>query len=212
MKILFIHRSVGRNLMVEGGLRDLLQERGVALDDYNNNNGILTASDGSIAANAIKMPGNNTNPDNLAQYFMNWDGLLGDYELIVVKSCYPNSRIKDDTQLKLVQQSYQAIFEAFAAHERCLKLLTSPPLRPGFTNRAQADFADRLNKWLLDSQNEYVQVLDFHALLAEEEGRNRGMLCREYRRWLPFDNHPNRKANQELAVVVAEFVAGNLPE
>lgn len=206
MKALFIHRSVGHNLIVEGKLREHLQVSGVELDDYDNNNATLTASDNSVIANLPAIPGNNTNPDNLAQYFTSWDKRLEDYDLIIIKSCYPNSRIKNEAQLASIQQSYQDIFEAFHSRQKRVALLTSPPLRPLFTNKLEAELVSRLNEWLLAKADEYVHVLDFHGLLAESKGQHEGMLRGDYRRLLPFDNHPNKKANKELAPLVAKFI------
>ncbi|NCU38678.1 hypothetical protein EOL96_06535 [Candidatus Saccharibacteria bacterium] len=209
MKTLFIHRSVGQNLIAEGRLRELLHAYDIALDDYDNNTGTLTAYDNSTITNSITIPGNNTNPDNLAQYFKKWDELLENYDSIMVKSCYPNSHIKNESQFKKMQQSYVAVFEAFMSHRKQVVLLTSPPLRPLFTNREEARLVAKLNEWLLGSVNQYVRVLDFHALLAEPRGRHMGMLHRDYRRLLPYDNHPNKKANREIAPLVANFLAAN---
>lgn len=207
MKALFIHRSVGHNLIVEGNLPELLGKHGIELDDYDNNSGTLTKANGSALSNAITIPGNNTNPDNLEQYFINWDTILDNYDLIIIKSCYPNSHIKNGDQLKKIQESYQTIFEVFKAHRKQLILLTSPPLRPLFTNQQEATLIGKLDEWLVGNEATYVRVLDFHALLANSRGKHRSMLRREYRRWLPFDNHPNKKANQQIAPLVAEFIA-----
>ncbi len=209
MKALFIHRSVGHNLIAEGRLRELLQASHVELDDYDINNGTLTTSDNSVIANWITIPGNNTNPDNLAEYFTNWDKHLDDYDLVLIKSCYPNSHVKDEAQLAAIQRAYQAIFEAFRSQKKRLALLTSPPLRPLFTNKRESELAKKLNEWLLSRVNQRVHILDFHRLLAEPKGRHEGMLRRDYRRLLPFDNHPNKKANKELAPLVAKFISAN---
>lgn len=207
MKALFIHRSVGHNLIIEGQLRELLRTNNVALDDYDNNNGTLTKADSSITMNVITIPGNNTNPDNLASFFMNWTQTLDGYDLIIIKSCYPNSHIKDKNESESIKRSYQKVLDAFMTHQKQLILLTSPPLRPLFTNKREANFVRTLNEWLLSSSGKNIHVLDFHALLAEPNGRHKGMLRRDYRRLLPFDNHPNKKANREVAPLVANFIA-----
>jgi hypothetical protein len=66
MKALFIHRSVGRNLIEQGQLRDLLALKGVTLHDYDNNSDTLTQANGRTSKTTLKIPGNNTNPDNLS--------------------------------------------------------------------------------------------------------------------------------------------------
>ena len=206
MKVLFIHRSVGHNLIIQGKLRELLRAQDVALDDYDNNTGVFTNADHTIFERAIAIPGNNTNPDNLAQYFTGWDDLLDRYDSIIIKSCYPNSHIKNEAQLVAMQRAYSAIIDSFTLRQKQLIVLTSPPLRPLLTNRREAEFTGKLSECLLGSVSVYVSVLDFHALLAEPSGRHKGMLRKEYRRLLPFDNHPNAKANIEVAPLVANFI------
>ena len=87
-KALFIHRSVGHHLIEQGDLRKLFAAKDVAFDDYDNNSGVLTRSDDSTSNNEITMPGNNTNPDNLAEFFMGWPGMLNDYDLIMILRLY----------------------------------------------------------------------------------------------------------------------------
>lgn len=199
MKVLFIHRSVGHHLIEQGNLRKLLSGKGVALDDYDNNSGILTHSDGSTLNNTITMPGNNTNPDNLAEFFADWPDLLSNYDLIMIKSCYPNSHIKDGAQLRRIKDNYNSIIKSFDDHDKQLLILTSPPLRPPLTTKTEAQLSSELADWLVSSSSKSVQVFDFHHLLSETHGRHKGMLKREYRRLLSFDNHPNKKAHQAIA-------------
>lgn len=209
MQALFIHRSVGHNLITQGKLRELLRANDVALYDYDNNTGILTNADNSISERAITIPGNNTNPDNLARYFASWDDQLDRYDLIIIKSCYPNSHIKNEAQLAAMQRAYTTIIEAFTSRQKRLIVLTSPPLRPLFTNSCEAELAGKLSVWLLGNVSAYASVLDLRALLAEPTGRHKGMLRKDYRRLLPFDNHPNKRANIEAAPLVANFIATN---
>lgn len=204
MKILFIHRSVGHHLIEQGQLRELLGDKGVTLDDYDNNSGVLRRSDGSTSNNTITMPRNNTNPDNLAEFFGDWPDLLNSYDLIMIKSCYPNSHIKDEAQLNGIKDSYTSIMKSFASHNKQLLILTSPPLRPLLTNQTEAQLANELADWLVSSSTNNIRVFDFHHLLAETNGKHQGMLKREYRRLLPFDNHPNQKAHQTIAPMLVE--------
>lgn len=207
MKILFIHRSVGHNLIKEGDLRPLLKQHDIELDDYDNNLGELTHSGGTVSKGDIVMPGNNTNPDNLADYFSNWKELLDSYDTIMIKSCYPNSHVKDEQQLETIKAQYTSIIDAFRKHNKPLIILTTPPLRPLFTNETEAMLANKLTAWLVDSADKQLAVIDFHNLLAEETGRHNGMLKSNFRRLLPFDNHPNRKANRLLGPQIVGLIA-----
>jgi|JI6StandDraft_1071083.scaffolds.fasta_scaffold14124_5 hypothetical protein len=206
MKALFIHRSVGRNLIEQGQLRDLLALKGVTLHDYDNNSDTLTQANGRTSKTTLKIPGNNTNPDNLSEFFSRWSDVLNEYDLVIIKSCYPNSHIKDTDQLIKTQESYLSIIKSFKAHGNRLLILTTPPLRPIMTNKLEAKLANALADWLVSVTDDDVQVFDLHHLLAEEAGASRGTLKRKYRRLLPFDNHPNKKANQEIAPLLAATI------
>jgi hypothetical protein len=197
MRILFIHRSVGRHLLKYGNLRKLLNGHDIRLDDYNNNDGTLTYDDGKSVENIIRMPGNNTNPDNLADFFKSWPDVLNGYDLMMIKSCYPNSHIKNKAQLDKVKQSYSSIIKSFKERNKKLFILTTPPLRPLFTNPTEAKLSSNLADWLMDQLK--TNAFDMHHYYSEVSGRNKGMLKPEYRRLTPWDNHPNRKAHKSAA-------------
>ncbi len=206
MKVLFIHRSVGRDIIKQGKLRDVLAEQGIMLDDYDNNSGLLTLHTGETLKNTITIPGNNTNPDNLASFFNAWSPVLDDYDLVVIKSCYPNSHIKDESELEEIKESYAQIIQSFVGRNKQLLILTSPPLRPLLTNEIEARLSSQLAYWLVSRSSENIEIFDFHHALSEPEGRHAGMLKRSYRRLLPFDNHPNRKAHIVIAPQVAKKI------
>ena len=208
MRMLFIHRSVGRDLLEEGNFRKLLNAWYIRLDDYDNNSGVLTYDDGTAARGAIAMPGNNTDPDNLAAFFAGWPELLNTYDAIIVKSCYPNSRIKNTAALETVQTQYISMLASCKAHGKLLIILTTPPLRPLRTSAREATLASQLASWLVDlsDSDDGLYVFDFHHALAEPSGPQAGMLKRAYRRTAPWDNHPNALAHQTLAPLIADFI------
>lgn len=208
-KVLFIHRSVGHNLIKQGNLRELLEAKGIALDDYDNNSGILTQDDANILNNTITIPGNNTNPDNLEKFFSEWPDILNSYDLIMIKSCYPNSHIRNESQLSQVMGHYSSILKSFNYHKKRLLILTTPPLRPLLTNRKEAHLSSELADWLVLESSADIKIFDLHRLLAETDGRHVGMLKQDFRRLIPFDNHPNRKANRTIALKLAEFIELN---
>jgi len=207
MKALFIHRSVGHHLIEQGDIRNLLKNQNIEFDDYDNNLGILTDSGGDTHYGVIVMPGNNTNPDNLAQFFTEWPDVLNNYNLIIIKSCYPNSHIKSEEQLNMIKGSYAAIFKSFKQHNKKLFILTSPPLRPLFTNKMEAQLSSDIAHWLVSFSSDVIRVFDFHHLLSESKGRHKSMLKKEYRRLLPFDNHPNQKAHQFIGPKLVEMIS-----
>jgi len=206
-KVLFIHRSVGKHLLRYGRLRSLLNAQGVSLDDYNNNEGLLTRNDGSTVSNAIEMSDNNTNPDNLAKFFKSWPNILNGYDVVVIKSCYPNSHVKDAAQLETIKASYTSIIDSFNKRSRSLLMLTTPPLRPLFTNQTEAKLANELADWLVLQTQGNIHVFDLHHLYAADSGRHVGMLKLKYRRLLPWDNHPNRWAHRVAGPKIVDMMS-----
>lgn len=204
MKALFIHRSVGKHLMHYGKLRFRLNAKNIEIDDYNNNTGTLTHNDGRSEISTTLIPGNDTTPSNLDDLFKKWNKTLNDYDLIIIKSCYPNSRIKDKEQLEQIKGHYQNIIKACAAQNIRLLILTTPPLRPSSTNNTEVKFADALATWLMRQANNNSQVFNFRKLLTN----NRGMLKASYRHWsIPWDNHPKAKAHRVISPLLVKYIA-----
>ena len=119
------------------------------------------------------------------------------YDVLVLKSCYPNSNIQSDEQLEMAKDYYQSIasFMQTKPHTKLL-LLTSPPLRRSRTTRENAKRAQQLHVWLSEQDfGSTVCVFDFYSKLADATGQ----LRRDYQRLMPFDSHPNAKASQVIA-------------
>jgi len=178
----------------------------VKLDDYDNNTGIFTRHDYSISFGDLEILGGNTNPDDFDNLFKVWPTLLNKYDLIMIKSCYPNSHIKSREQLEEIEAHYLSIFKSFVSHKKDLLILTSPPLRPLFTNSNEAALSSELADWLVKNAPKHVKVFDLHHKLSEENGRHKGMLKRKFRRFALWDNHPNRKANKIITPKICELV------
>jgi hypothetical protein len=203
MHMLFIHRSVGAHLIRYGDLRAKLNAQDIQFDDYDNNLGTLTHDSGTTDSSAISISGNNTNPDNLEAFFSQWNNILDDYDLVMIKSCYPNSHIKSDKQLEKVKRQYQRIIKAFIDHKKQLLILTTPPLRPFMTNKAEAQRANKLAAWLMSQAKDNIHVFDFRKLLVNDQG----MLKASYRhRFMPWDNHPKAKAHIAIAPQIIDFI------
>jgi hypothetical protein len=142
-RVLFIHRSVGRNLLHDGRVRELLGANAtVSLDDYDQNIDVL-ASGNTRQKLGLIFPGNDTKPQDYAAIFSTVISnahapilkLALDYDVIVIKSCYPNSHIVSDAQLEEIKGHYQSIADYFAKlPTKQLIILTSPPLVPFKTN------------------------------------------------------------------------------
>ena len=195
LKAIFIHRSVGNNLLKDGDLRNIVlkvcAETGIDIDfkDINNNT-------------TKGIPGDDTTPKDYAVYFKEH---ACDEDIVIIKSCYPNNTIDSDATLQQLKETYLEIAKSYLAKSKGkLLIMTTPPLRPIRTNSEHAKRAQTLAKWLsVQSFGKRVSVFDFYALLADDSG----VLRKEYRRLLPWDNHPNNIASQSIAPKLASRIA-----
>lgn len=212
-KILFLHRSVGENLINDGKMYGLIAVHSdVMLSDFNQNTSVLRDAKSSRKTD-MTMPGGNTTPRDFAALFR--DGFqsplkdfIMEFDVIVIKSCYPNSNIKSGGELHVIQNHYRSIAQYFAQHtDKQLVILTSPPLIPLLTRRANATRARELAYWLSRTRfGENVGIFNLFDELANDSGTQANMLRREYRRVLPFDSHPNKLASQTIAPKLIQFI------
>lgn len=209
-QILFIHRSVGENLVVDGNIYSLIDKKTFNFSDLNQNNGRLRNNFGIKKTNLTNCL-ENTTPKDLAVLFSQKTSQLKDYalthDIIVIKSCYPNSNIKSEMELAQVKQNYRHIFQFFTNVSAKLVILTSPPLRFNKTNIENAKRARELSEWLIKNQSDSVYVFNLFDLLAETEQKRANTLKRSYQRFWFFDSHPNKIANQQIAPKFIRFLS-----
>lgn len=216
--VLFIHRSVGQNIIRDGAIYDLVEKSGreFLLSDFNQNTGMLTDWNKPPRQTGWTFSGNDTTPADYAQLFSNerlrsGDSMLKailDHDLIAIKSCYPNSNIRSDRELATLQTNYQQITSFFAQQTRKkLIILTSPPLLWYMTTEANAARARKLSRWLVSTDfGPNIFVYDLFDDLASKPGELQANTLRKaYRRWLPFDPHPNARASRAIAPRVIAF-------
>lgn len=201
IKILFIHRSVGNNLIQDGDVYELMKSHdSVRLSDFNQNTGVLRDNTGNKDTD-MKMPGGDTHPENYARLFSNGHSsalktFVMNFDIVIIKSCYPNSNIKSGKELEQIKEYYTSITKFFVKANKKLLILTSPPLSPTSTNPENATRARQLALWLSDqSFGVNIDVFDFFDLLAAQDN----MLRKAFRRLIWLDNHPNKKASMEIA-------------
>ena len=216
--LLFIHRSVGRNLINDGEMYRLVREIGqpFILSDFDQNTGLLQSDSVPPKQTGWHFPNNDTKPASYAalfseERFNDKDPLLRAilaYDIIAIKSCSPNSNIHTETELRALQQLYQRITAFFARqHSKRLIVLTSPPLMPLMTTKANAARARMLTDWLTHiTFAPNIFVFDLFNELAVPAGQQQAnTLRRGYRRFIPFDSHPNASANRAVAPKVVDF-------
>lgn len=188
----------------------------VALSDYNQNTDVLTSSNGEKREMGFIFPGNNTRPQDLSSIFSEnaskqYKSIQGEalrYDIVAIKSCYPNSNIASDEEFEIIKQRYVAICNFFTKQNKTLIILTSPPLTPLMTKPDKAKRARELSDWLANTDfGANVKVFNlFDLLAAPSDERQANMLKKEYRRWLPTDSHPNVRSSKEIAPQFVKFL------
>ena len=217
--IIFIHHSVGHNLIEQGKLREQFQQLGYSFWDQDYMEIGLTGPDGKPTGYSYDIPGDNTDIDGYAAIFqqpiyglpINAFSAFLQHEVIIFKSCYPNSQIDDDVTLELRKQEYLQIRRGIDQHQdKVFILLTSPPLNPAETNPNSAKRARILSNWL--SSKEFLAgysnlfVFDYFSYLAENDPKSYefDMLKKIFRDGI--DSHPNKLANEQIAPILVEFL------
>ncbi len=218
--VIFLHHSVGRYLIEQGGVRERLSEAGYRFWDHDYNYIGITDPSGALTGYSYGVPDDNTNPDGLAALFAQplhelplnaFSGLM-QHEVILFKSCFPVSNIRSDEQLEQYKQWYLAMREVMDDHpDHLFIVLTPPPLNPSATTPEAAARARAFADWLLSDEylegHPNVATFDLFGALAEDDPASPevNMLRADYRRD-GEDSHPNETANREVGPRLADFI------
>ena len=218
--IIFLHHSTGQGLITEGNVRPLLTELGYQFWDHGyNHTGLVDPAGNALGAN-YRIPGmrgrGDTDVNGLARLFSqpvtepatNAFSRLLQHEVIIVKSCFPNSAIKDEAMQQQFQDWYVQMRDAMDQHpDRIFIIVTSPPLHPAQTNVEEARRARAVSGWLKSAT--YLQghpnvfVFDFFDLLADPVT---DMLREAYQRPGEPNSHPNLLANETTGPRFVAFI------
>jgi len=219
---IFIHHSVGRYIIRVGNLRARLS--GTSPDglplfdlwDHDYNERGLSDATGKALGRAFPIPDDNTDPDGLLSMLRilkaGDSGLseLKKFDLVIMKSCYPNSKIHDDKRVDELHDIYSEIFDIVSTLDGTYVLLTSPPVCSFVTNKDEAARAREVAAWLVSTAKPgNAQVFDLFSLLSHPRGPHAGMLRTEYRWPLPWESHPNPLGSRAAAAGITKFL-GNL--
>lgn len=223
--VIFLHHSIGQNLIAQGNVRALFAQRGYQFWDHDYNTIGLTRPDGTRTRTSYDIPelapgirgGGNTDPEGLAALLAqpvhsppdNAFSRLMQHEVLILKSCYPNSKIASDEALARLKALYLQMRAAMDQHpDRLFILLTTPPVHPAATTPEEAARARALARWL--ASDEFVKghpnvfVFDLFDLLADPAT---DMLRPAYQHASqPPDSHPNALANRTIGPLFVEFV------
>jgi hypothetical protein len=136
-------------------------------------------------------------------------GRLMQHEVIIVKSCFPNSAIEDEEKQRQTQEWYLQMRDSIDAHpDRVFIIVTSPPLHPLATNPEDAARARVVANWL--SSDAFLEnhpnlfVFDFFDLLADSDSNTLRTVYQISSS--EADSHPSRLANEEIGPLFVDFV------
>ena len=219
-KMVFLHHSVGRNILYEGGLRDSLLEMGILVKGATYGDDIGQKTDivdwwPKFQKDMNRILGFKAHPN------LYYDSDVSN-DIVMFKSCFPNSNIEgegsgsgDPLSSERTTANYKTAFFKIAEEinkhpDRLFVYVTSPPLVPEKTSPENATRARDFNNWLMTEYlPEYEKtsglsnlvIFDLFDALADESG----FLKKEYRRPEPGDSHPNEQANKAIASKYMEF-------
>jgi hypothetical protein len=223
--IIFLHHSVGANLIDEGNLKNLFSERGYDFWDHSYNWPGLRDPAGKMLGFSYNVPNDNTDPDGLAAIFtqplydlpLNTFSALMQHQVIAFKTCYPTSNIKSDETLAKIKAHYLSIRDAIDQHpDKLFIVLTQPPLNPAETDRAAATRARAFSDWVMSDEfsegHPNLYAFDLFDQLADKDSNSAeySMLRADYRSG--GDSHPNRVANEAIAPLFVEFVTNAIEQ
>ncbi len=217
--VVFLHHSTGRNLINQGKVRQRLTEAGFQFWDHDYNWEGLIQPSGARTGYSYGIPGDNTDPDGLAQLFAQrvypwplnaFSGLM-QHEVITFKSCFPASNITGQEELEQYKAWYLEMREVMDRYpDHIFIAVTPPPLNPTATTPQAAARARAFADWLKSdeylAEHPNVFTFDLFDLLAEREpsAPDFNMLRASYRQG--EDSHPNEPANQIVGPLFADFV------
>ena len=217
VRVLFVHHSVGRGILTHGQVRRWLQQLGdlaaPELFDHDYNRRGLTGPAGNRLGRAFPIPDDNTDPPGLRTLFetarndASLRAELQSYGLVVVKSCFPNSRVESDEALDTLKDTYRAMIAVAGELEIPLAMATTPPVRIGRIEPDAAARAAEVAGWLTAREG-LVAVFDLFGMLADVDpgSDTYGMLRKANTNPFLVDSHPTRAASQAIGRPFAEFL------
>lgn len=223
-RILFIHHSTGALLLFFGRVRKLLKEKATQIELWDHAYNLyspeilsylfgpimfrtgLSDSIGRMTGKDFDIFISNNSPKEYAEIFSRSpdDRTLKNilsFDVIVFKNCFPTSRIETKEKLEEYESYYSGIMKNLSKYPKRFLIFTQPPLRSEMNKPEWAKNARSLAKFIVREAANYdnISTFDFFDLLADKARNNKDMLKRKYCNFIPFDSHPNIKANIEVS-------------
>ncbi len=193
----WMHHSTGKDLL-EGGLLAALKANNIKFHD-------MYYKEGTVDGYVI---GDHTDPQDFHKAFgspkyfdviRKWELEGGkQHDIVMFKSCFPASDIKDQAMLDKYKEYYRLLFPSFKKHKDILFIgMSTPPLMKGKTT---PDNAKRAREWAKWVTTEYatdipnVQIFDLFAAMAILEGKpDQNTLAPQFGAD-KYDSHPTKEA------------------
>jgi len=199
VRVIFIHHSTGENWLRDdyGGLGQALANNNYFVSDTNYGWGPSSIGDRTDIPNWLEWFASAGTPTYMealynetgqnSSYTRLSDNPGGENEIILFKSCFPNSALEgnpDDPPsvdgwltIGHAKYVYNQILQYFGAHpEKLFVVITAPPLQ----DRTYAENARAFNQWLMNNwltENKYtlpnVAVFDFFNILTGPNNHHR---------------------------------------
>lgn len=216
IKVFFLHRSTGENLLAEGDVRSILYDLNFHIQlwdlNANNPNGYIRDTLGNLRAINYGIYGTDISDNDLLNLWTtenaSKDSLLT-YDVIAFKSCYDNNAaITSDAMLQSYKDKYTQILDVLHSYpNKKFIIMGYPPIREnfpvyGYTAECAVRSID-FNTWLDSRCTGNLYSFNIFFELCTEEG----FLRPEYCRTSSIDTHPNQIANIAVGIDFALFIA-----
>lgn len=223
--VIFLHHSVGDNLIRQTDFRDRLTQAGLSFWDHDYNYYGLNAPNGQNLGFHFNIPEDNTDPVGLAKLFsqkvypvpVNAVSGLMQFEVIIFKSCFTGNVLFDDQSVEQTRQYYEEIHRFIEEHpDKLFILLTTPPLNSAEADEVMGARAREISNWLQSQEYKRnlpnLYVFDLYSAFAENDpaSPNYNRLREDYKEGT--DNHPTMNANQNVAPVLAQFIIDSIQD
>jgi hypothetical protein len=196
------HHSTGDDIL-KGGLLEALKADSISFYDINYKEATVEGYVIGDHTDPVDFPKNFNTP----KYFdviRRWE-LEGDkkqHDIVMFKSCFPASDIKDDGMLEQYKSYYSSLLPTFKANPELLFIaMSTPPLVKRETKPEHAARARRWSKWVTtewakDVRN--VKVFDLFGALAILEGKPDANTLPPQFAAGKGDSHPTREGAQAV--------------
>jgi hypothetical protein len=201
LSMVWLHHSTG-DALLKGGLLNALMGDNVAFHDINYSEATV---DGYVIGDHTDIPEwpKTFNTPRFFDTVTTWELSGGKHhDVVMFKSCFPNSAITSDAMLDEFKQHYNALLPTFKAHpEMMFVAMSTPPLVKAKTDPDAAARARKFAGWIT---TEYaagvknVKVFDlFNALAILPDKPDANTLAPQFAEGRK-DSHPSREGAQAV--------------